>query len=255
LTTQNYSFFLVLNAFLCDTMIIPVLYQDDHYVVINKPPAILVHLTRLSEDKISIVQVIRAQLDIPTIVPVHRLDRATSGVLVLAKSTQAASWLGERLMQKTWEKKYYAIVRGFAPDAMTIDYPLTDPETGKYEPQEAITHFTKLGQNEIPWAIGLRYATTRVSLVEAEPETGRRQQIRKHFSHLRHPIMNDSQHGDVKYAAWFRQHLGLTRMLLHAHRLTFPHPDLAEPLTIHAPLDSEFERALDLMGLRKFLDV
>lgn len=227
----------------------PILHDDAHCVVINKPPGILVHRTRLSEDTVFVLQLLRDQLGGEHLFPAHRLDRATSGVLVFGKSSEAATWFGERLMDQQWEKKYLAVVRGHLREpAGTIDYPLSDPETGK-ENQPAVTHWTLLTQSERPWPIGLRYPTARFSLLEAEPETGRRQQIRKHLSHLRHPILNDTRHGDVKHNKWFREQGLPTRLLLHAHRLRLPHPDFPEGVVISAPLDDEFKRALEVLGL------
>ena len=219
-------------------------------VVINKPPGILVHRTRLSEDKIFVLQLLRDQLGGTHLFPAHRLDRATSGVLVFAKDPETAGWLGERLMSKTWEKKYWAVVRGFFKEKEgIIDYPLTDPETGKHEPQPAITHFKSLAEVEMPWPIGLRYPTARFSLMEMIPETGRRQQIRKHLAHLRHPIVNDTRHGDVKVNKWLKTNDFPERLMLHAISLVLPHPLLEEPVLLQAPLDADFSRFLDSLEM------
>ena len=208
----------------------------------------LVHRTRLSEDKVFVLQLLRDQLGGAHLFPAHRLDRATSGVLVFAKNSETASWLGEHLMEKIWEKKYYTLVRGYLnPAEGTIDYPLTDPETGKHEPQPAITHYRTLQQSEQPWPIGLRYPVARFSLLEVMPETGRRQQIRKHLNHLRHPIINDTRHGDVKFNRWFREQNFPECLMLHAHRLTIPHPATNQAFTIDAPLSPDFLKVLELV--------
>ncbi len=226
------------------------LFEDEYLVAINKPPGILVHRTRLSEDTVFVLQLLRDQLGGAHLFPAHRLDRATSGVLVFAKNSETASWLGEQLMDFKWEKKYLAVVRGYPkPEEGTIDYPLADPETGKKSAQEAITHYKTLDQVEQPWSIGLRYPTARFSLLEVTPETGRRQQIRKHFSHLRHPIINDSRHGDVKFGRWFKEKGWPGRLMLHALELTLPHPEGNVPLRLQAPLDSEFIAVLENLGL------
>jgi tRNA pseudouridine65 synthase len=226
------------------------LFEDEYLVAINKPPGILVHRTRLSEDTVFVLQLLRDQLGGAHLFPAHRLDRATSGVLVFAKDPAAASWLGEQLMDFKWEKKYLAVVRGFPkPEFGTIDYPLSDPETGKVSPQEAITHYKSIAQVEQPWAIGLRYPTARFSLLEVTPQTGRRQQIRKHLSHLRHPIINDTRHGDVKFGRWFKEKGWPGRLMLHAQTLTLPHPATNTPLILHAALDTEYKEVLQLLGL------
>jgi tRNA pseudouridine65 synthase len=227
-----------------------ILYEDDLVVVINKPPGILVHRTRLSEDKVFVLQLLRDQLGGMHLYPAHRLDRATSGVLVFAKDPVTAGWLGERLMSKEWEKKYLAVVRGFIKEKEgIIDYALTDPETGKHEPQSAITRYRTLQESEMPWPIGLRYPTARFSLMEMIPETGRRQQIRKHLGHIRHPIVNDTQHGDIKINKWFKINQLPDRIMLHALELTLPHPQLEKPLCLRAPLDECFKAVLQMITM------
>lgn len=224
-----------------------ILFEDDHFLAINKPPGILVHRTRLSEDVVFVLQLLRDQVGYP-VFTTHRLDRATSGVLIFGKTQEAASALGEHFMDRAIEKKYLVVVRGWAPESGTIDYALSDPETGK-ENQPAVTHFRCLVQSEQPWPIGLRYPTARFSLLEAEPETGRRHQIRKHLAHINHPIINDKRHGDVKQNTYFWKTLGITRMLLHSARLAFEHPFRQEFVAIEAPLDADFQDALARLGL------
>lgn len=232
-------------------MTFPILFEDEHFVAINKPPGILMHRTRISEDTVFVVQLLRDQLD-QRIFPIHRLDRATSGVVIIGKSAEAASQMGEQMMDKSVVKKYLAIVRGWPPENGTIDYALADPDSGKGHLQ-AITHFTRLGSSEIEAAIGLRYKTARFSLIEAQLETGRRHQIRKHFAHLNYPIINDQRHGDVKQNHYFRDVFLLKRMFLHAHRLEFKHPFTQQMVGISAPVDAEFDQTLELLELKPFM--
>jgi tRNA pseudouridine65 synthase len=227
-----------------------ILFEDDHYIAINKPFGWLVHRSRMSEDTDFVLQRLRNQIK-ARVYPVHRLDRATSGVLIFGKNSAAASALGILFQDKQVEKKYIAIVRGHVPETETIDYALADPEVGQ-EPQPAITHYTRLGISEIPEAIGLKYTTARFSLVEAEPETGRRQQIRKHFAHIFHPVIGDKRHGDCKHNKYFEEKFDLKRMFLHAQRLVFKHPENGEAVTIFAPVDHLFLRALGIMQLSAF---
>lgn len=232
-------------------MTFEILFEDEYYVGINKPPGILMHRTRISEDTVFVVQLLRDQLD-QRVYPVHRLDRATSGALIIGKSAEAASRLGEQMMDKTVEKKYIGIVRGWMPDEGTIDYALDDPESGKGK-LDAVTHYRCLGRSEIAAAIGLRYPTARFSLVEAQLETGRRHQIRKHFAHLNYPIINDRRHGDVKQNTYFRNVFGLNRMFLHSRTLAFEHPFSGERVQLSAGIDEEFERTLSLLQLDAFV--
>jgi tRNA pseudouridine65 synthase len=223
------------------------LYEDDHYVAINKPTNILVHRTAMSEDRVFVLQYLREQLGIRPFT-VHRLDRATSGVLIFGKNAGAAGALGRVFMDKSVEKKYLAVVRGFTDEQGTIDYALSDAETGK-PLQPAVTHYRRLAESELPWAIGNKYPTARFSLVEIEPETGRRQQIRKHFAHIFHPIIGDKRHGDNKHNNYFFETLDIRRLLLHASRLAFTHPYTGQLVVLTAPPDALFSRALDLLNL------
>lgn len=208
------------------------------------------HRTRISEDNIFVVQLLRDQIG-QRVYPIHRLDRATSGVLILGKSAEAAGRLGEKIMDKTVEKKYLAIVRGWTPESGTIDYALDDPDSGKGR-LPAITHFRRLGVSEIDHAIGLRHKTARFSLIEAELDTGRRHQIRKHFAHLNYPVIGDKRHGDVKHNTYFREVFGLKRMFLHSYLLSFIHPFSGEQLEIVSGVDKEFENTLELLQLKPF---
>jgi tRNA pseudouridine65 synthase len=227
-----------------------ILFEDDHFVAIIKPPGLLMHRTRISEDTVFLVQMLRDEIG-QRVYPVHRLDRATSGALILGKSAEAASRLGEQFMDKSVAKKYISIVRGWVPETGTIDYALDDPDSGKGRLQ-AITHFRRLGTSEIEAAIGLRYKTARFSLVEAQLETGRRHQIRKHFAHLNYPVIGDRRHGDVKQNTYFRNVFDLNRMFLHSQSIAFRHPFTDEAMFIYADVDEEFRSTLQLLQLDGF---
>lgn len=223
-----------------------ILYQDDNLVAINKPTEILVHRTKISEDRQFVLQLLRKQIG-QRIYPIHRLDRATSGVLIFGKNKEAASQLATQFRDKKVEKQYIGIIRGYVEEVGTIDYPLAKE---KWLPKkEAISHFRRLAQTEIQVPIG-RYETARYSLVEIQLETGRRHQIRRHFSHLRHPIIGDKKHGDVKHNKHWANKFGIARMFLHAQHLQFNHPTTGKNQLIYAPLDERFEQAMTLLGFQ-----
>ena len=228
-------------------MIFDILFEDEYFVAINKPTGILVHRTRISEDTQFVLQFLRDQLG-HRIYPIHRLDRATSGVLIFGKTKEAAAQLSIQVREKSMEKVYLAIVRGYTESSATINYPIKT-DRGK-EAQEAITHYKCLSQVEIPQAVG-RYATARYSLVEIKPETGRQHQIRRHFAHLRHPVIGDKKHGDVKHNKFFAGELGISRLLLHAQFLSFSHPQSGKEVAIIAPLSTAFEKAIAILGFQK----
>lgn len=216
-----------------------IIFEDEHFIAINKPCGILVHRTKISEDRIFVLQLLRDQIG-QRIYPVHRLDRATSGVLIFGKNSEAAEKLAIQFREKTVEKKYLAIVRGFLEEVGIVDYPLA-PEPHK-PTQEAVTNFKRIAQTEKDWSVG-RYPKSRYSYLEIIPETGRRHQIRRHFSHLRHPIIGDKRHGDVKHNKYFEQELDIHGLLLHAQELRFYHFEKEAFIEIEANLNEEFKKA------------
>jgi len=142
------------------------------------------------------------------------------------------------------QKKYLAIVRGHTPDAQEIDYPLRK-ENGVL--QEAFTAFTTLQRAELDVPLGA-HPTSRYSLVEAKPTTGRMHQLRKHFSHIFHPIIGDRTHGCNKQNRLFKEKWKMDNMLLHAAELSFLHPVSGIWITIKAPLQPGFLEVMQLMG-------
>ena len=123
---------------------------------------------------------------------------------------------------------------------------ITAPFKKDPEPQPAVTHLRTLATSERPFPMS-KYPTSRYALIEAKPETGRMHQIRRHLNGIAHPILGDGKHGDYRHNHYLRDHLSITRLLLHAHHLTLPHH--SDMLTITAPLPDDFRAALTLLGL------
>ena len=225
-------------------MELPILFQDEHIVAINKPHGLLVHRSPIAADAQEFaLQILRDQLQ-KTVYPVHRLDRKTSGVLLFTFSKETLVNLSNQFMAGTVKKKYLAILRGYAPDAGTIDYPLLN-ENEKL--QDAITHYKTLAKSEIPYALG-KYTSLRYSLVLAEPETGRMHQLRRHFAHIMYPIIGDRPHGCNKQNRFFKETFDMDSMMLHAQEVLFSHPVTDETIIISAPISSEFERTKGFLG-------
>jgi tRNA pseudouridine65 synthase len=221
-----------------------ILYQDDHLIAINKPHGLLVHRSSIAADAEEFaLQLLRDQVG-KKVNPVHRIDRKTGGVLLFAFNKPAEIGMQQAFMDNRVKKKYLAIVRGFTPDAENIDYPLRK-ENGTL--QEAFTRYVTLKRAELDVPLG-QHATSRYSLVEAAPETGRMHQLRKHFSHIFHPIIGDRTHGCNKQNKLFKQKWDLDSMMLHASWLCFKHPVTDEEINISAPLQPEFTRMVNVMG-------
>lgn len=232
-----------------------ILYQDQYLVAVNKPAGWLVHRSWLdSRETVFVMQTVRDQIG-QHVFTVHRLDRPTSGVLLMALSSEVAHLLSQQFEQHQVQKTYHAVVRGFVTQGARLDYPLTqerDKIADKFaeqdkEPQPAVTHYRPLAQVEMPVVIG-RYDSARYSLVELQPETGRKHQLRRHMTHLRHPIIGDSKHGDLRQNRGMAQHFGSSRLMLHASHLQFTHPVTGQPLCISARWDETWQRVMSQFG-------
>ncbi len=221
-----------------------IVYQDEYFVAINKPHGLLVHRSSIARDASEFaLQLLRDQLQ-QTVYPAHRLDRKTSGILLFSLSKEADQAMQQAFQNREVDKKYLAILRGFAPDEGEIDYALKK-ENGTL--QDALTHFKTLKRVEPEIAQG-GFPTSRYSLVEANPITGRMHQLRKHFAHIFHPIIGDRPHGCNKQNKFWKESYAMDSMLLHASELSFIHPFTQEPVHIQADFQPEFIRAMSIMG-------
>ncbi|WP_229254782.1 pseudouridine synthase [Dyadobacter linearis] len=221
---------------------LPILYQDEYLVAVNKPHGLLVHRTSLAVDTDQFaVQILRDQLG-QRVYPVHRLDRKTAGVLLFALNEEVNSLMQQQFQNGQVEKTYHAIVRGFTPDSGEIDYPLKRDD-GVI--QEAFTAFRTLQRTEVPFQT-TNHPTSRYSLVELTPTTGRMHQLRKHMAHIMHPIIGDRPHGCNKQNRFFKERFGMETMLLHAHFVAFAHPVTGIPVQIYADLSPAMRNTFEL---------
>ncbi|CNI86840.1 tRNA pseudouridine(65) synthase TruC [Yersinia rohdei] len=232
-----------------------ILYQDEHIVAVNKPAGWLVHRSWLdSNETVFVMQTVRDQIG-QHVYTVHRLDRPTSGVLLMALSSEVARALSLQFEQHQIQKTYHAVVRGYVLEADTIDYEMTeelDKIADKFArpdkaPQPSVTHYKPLAKVEVPVAIG-RYDTARFSLLELKPETGRKHQLRRHMAHIRHPIIGDSAHGDLRQNRGVGQHFDCSRLMLHASHLHLNHPVTGEPLSLTARWDESWQQLMSHFG-------
>ena len=219
---------------------LPILYQCADLVTINKPHGLLVHRSPIAADATEFaVQILRDQLG-QRVYPVHRLDRKTSGVLLFALNETTNAIMQQQFMDGRVAKTYLAIVRGHTPDEQAIDYPLRRDDGIQ---QEAFTMLKTLRRTEVDVPFG-KHATSRYSLVELTPTTGRMHQLRKHMAHILHPIIGDRPHGCNKQNKLFLERFGMNTMLLHARQIQFKHPASTEEITVTAPWQTEFGRML-----------
>jgi len=223
---------------------ITILWQDDRAAVIDKPSGLLVHPSEISSDRDTLVGRLARQFERPPL-PVHRLDRPVSGVLVGAFDSEAAAVLSRSFREGGVHKSYLAVVRGYMEGEGIIDLPLRDYDTGRI--QESRTRYRLLARTEQPFP-SRRFPTSRYSLMEVSPETGRFHQIRRHLARKGYPIVGDTSHGDTACNHQFLEYFGVPGLLLHARRVRFPHPVSAEEVTVQSPLPESFRRVFDAFG-------
>ncbi|HSR65792.1 MAG TPA: pseudouridine synthase [Xanthomonadaceae bacterium] len=228
-----------------DAEALPVLLRDAWLAVVDKPAGLMVHDSALARGETDFAaDRLRVQFGRPVFL-VHRLDRATSGCLLLAFDRDTASALGKVLMSREVEKDYLAVCRGWPEERFSVDHPL-DGGPGKPQKKPATTGFERLATCELD-APSAGFPTSRYALLRARPLTGRFRQIRRHLKHASHHLVGDTSHGDGRHNRTFRM-LGIHRMLLHARRLAFVHPVTGARVEACAPADAEFARALALFG-------
>jgi tRNA pseudouridine65 synthase len=221
---------------------INILFEDEHYFAIDKPAGMLVHPSPIERRAANAIALVREQMGIKAYT-VHRLDRPTSGVLIFAKSSEAAKRLNLCFAERQVQKTYLCVCRGYTEEAGVIDHPLkeildkvADKHADPDKPaKEAVSEYRRLGTVELPIPVG-KYPAARYSLIEVKPKTGRKHQIRRHLKHLFHPLVGDTNHGDGKHNTLFRENFGLERLLLMATKLEFIHPFSGQPIVIEAPV-------------------
>jgi len=222
---------------------LPVVYEDDALLVVNKPAGTAVHGgSGISFGVIEQMRAARPQQKFLELA--HRLDRETSGLLILAKKRSALTALHAALREGRVKKEYLTLVKGgWRNDKQHVSLPLKKFLTGSGERRVSVDREGRESQTIFRRKKGLRDFT----LLSAELLTGRTHQIRVHLTHLGFPIAGDDKYGDFELnRALARQ--GLKRMFLHAGELEFAHPLSGEALKLHAPLPEDLSRFLDSLG-------
>jgi tRNA pseudouridine65 synthase len=229
-----------------------VLHRDEHVVVIDKPSGLLVHRSPIDRHETRFaVQLLRDQLG-QRVYPVHRLDKGTSGALAFALDREVARHLALQFASRDVLKIYHAIVRGWPEATGEIEHALPPVQDDVLGPQldaarEAVTRFRTLATVELDVRVD-RYPTSRYALLQLEPLTGRRHQLRRHLSHARHPIIGDSTYGKGRHNRLFTDQFGSQRLLLACSALQFAHPCTGAQLRILAPLAADFARVVTALG-------
>lgn len=223
-----------------------IIFEDDYLLAINKPSGIAVHGgSGLSFGVIEALRALRPEARFLELV--HRLDRDTSGILLIAKKRSVLRHLHEQLRIKTIQKDYLALVRGqWQSHCKVVQAPLLKNELSG---GERIVRVSEQGKpSETRFSIEERYIAA--TLIKASPITGRTHQIRVHTQYAGHPIALDDKYGDAEFDRQMRE-LGLDRLFLHAFSLCFEHPKTGETLRLNAPLDGKMKNILQKLRALK----
>jgi 23S rRNA pseudouridine955/2504/2580 synthase len=219
-----------------------ILYEDDYLLILNKPSGTAVHGG--SGLSFGVIEGLRAlRPDARFLELVHRLDRDTSGVLLVAKKRSALRSLHEQLRLKGMQKDYLALVRGqWQSHCKVVQAPLLK---NILQSGERIVRVNSEGKpSETRFKVEERFE--HATLVKASPVTGRTHQIRVHAQHAGHPIAFDDRYGDREFDQQLRG-TGLKRLFLHAAALRFEHPNTGETVRIEAPLDTQLRYCLQML--------
>ncbi|MDR2881167.1 MAG: RluA family pseudouridine synthase [Azoarcus sp.] len=215
---------------------LPVVFEDEFFVVLNKPSGRAVHGG--SGVSFGVIEQLRAQRpELKMLELVHRLDRETSGLLIVAKKRSALTALQDMMRAGRVEKRYFALVAGQWPNPLQhVRAPLLKYLTEEGERRVRVSEVGKPAHS----VVRLIKRWQRFSLLEVELKTGRTHQIRVHLSHLGFPLVGDDKYGDFALNRMLGNE-GLRRMFLHAAKLAFAHPVKSEPLLFEAPLPAELQ--------------
>lgn len=233
-----------------------ILYEDDFILAMAKPNNMLVHhssMARNQSDAQTLLDVLLEQFE-TAFYPVHRLDSKTSGIVLCAKKKEYVAKFQELFVSNQIQKVYYGLVRGFSPENGTINSPVKGRDANVYK--EAHTDFETLATVELPIAVH-PFQTSRYSLVQLRPKTGRMHQLRIHLNKISHPLIGDPKYGDRFHNRMFQSTFEISNLFLHAAELSFVHPFLEQPISITCHFPIHWDKILEkfnwnLTSLLKF---
>ena len=228
-------------------MNVSILYEDDYIVCASKPNNVVVHHAHHSRnvaDEASLLQLLQEQCG-EKLYPIHRLDRKTSGILLLAKKSEYVAKFQELFTNNQIQKTYYGIVRGHAPETKIIDSPVKGRDANVHKDAETHLETLKTVTVDIPVK---PYDTSRYSLVKLMPKTGRLHQLRIHMNKISHPLIGDPKYGDKNHNMMFLENFNCENLFLHARSLEFIHPYSNEKLEIIAELPEDWNTVFERFG-------
>ncbi|WP_420573460.1 pseudouridine synthase [Kordia sp.] len=211
-----------------------ILYEDDFVIAVSKPNNMLVHhshMARNQAEEQTLVGLLQETYE-KEVFPIHRLDRKTSGIVLCAKEKAFVAKFQVLFTTDKIQKVYYGIARGFSPENGLIDSPVKGRDAKVYK--NALTHYKTLTTVSLPIAVQ-PFDTSRYSLIELLPKTGRMHQLRIHLNKINHPLIGDPKYGDRFHNRMFQAEFEVSNLFLHAQSLTFTHPFLEKRIVITCP--------------------
>lgn len=220
-------------------MSLEIIYKDEYCLVVTKPNNVLVHHAHHSRNKIneeSLIQLLENQLNTKYF-PIHRLDRKTSGIILLASKREYVSSFQALFTNHKIQKIYYGVVRGFSQENLIIDSPVKGRDALVYKTAE--THVKLL--DKVVLDIPVKpYDSSRYSLIELKPITGRMHQLRIHMNKVSTPLINDTKYGDKNHNLMYENLFGCTNLFLHAGSLEFTHPFTNQILVLKSSFSTDW---------------
>ncbi|SFS33961.1 pseudouridine synthase [Lutibacter maritimus] len=224
-------------------MKIEILFEDNYIIVINKPNNILIHNSYYARNikDATLLDLLEKQFN-KSFYPIHRLDRKTSGILVLAKQKENVVVFQDLFNSNDIQKKYLGIVRGFFTESIVINSPVKNADTKVYKDAETLceplaTYLCDIAVHP--------YENSRYSLVKLIPTTGRMHQLRIHMNKISHPIIGDYKYGDRFHNRMFETEFACANLFLHAYTLQFKHPFTGIQLNLKANFPDDWYKIFE----------
>ena len=220
-------------------MSLEIIYQYNYCLLVTKPNNVLVHHAHHSRNKIdevSLIQLIENQFG-KRYYPIHRLDRKTSGIILLASKREYVASFQALFTNNEIQKIYYGVVRGFSQEHLIIDSPVKGRDALVYKDAETQLKLLDKIILEIPVK---PYKSSRYSLVELKPKTGRMHQLRIHMNKVSTPLINDAKYGDKNHDLMYAKEFGWKNLFLHAGSLEFIHPFTNKKLILKSSFSEDW---------------
>ncbi len=216
-----------------------IIYEDDYIICVNKPNNMVVHHSKHSRnvsDENSLLQLLEEKFN-SKFYPIHRLDRKTSGIILLTKDTKFVSEFQNLFTENNIQKTYFGIVRGHSPETKLIDTPVKGRDAKVYK--DAETHLETIANIVLDIPVK-PYETSRYSLVKLTPKTGRLHQLRIHMNKISYPLIGDPKYGDNNHNIMFEEQFDCKNLFLHAYSLDFKHPFTNKTYHLQANFPSDW---------------